>query len=124
MTIGEHIKEGDEVRLCWAFSDQVTGFRDYTKDVLGRRNQCPPELESSVLYMKLPWPRFETQSILAGANTPPPNSMIMVPLPATEPQTIDLKVLPANDGAFKYVMQDVSFRTDTAANEGLGDTDD
>lgn len=44
-TLGEHIKEGDSIRLCWAFSDQTTGFRDYVDDVFGRRRiQCPPEL--------------------------------------------------------------------------------
>lgn len=113
---GEYIKEGDEVRFCWAFSDQVTGFRDYTDDVFGRRrNQCPPELAGSILYLKLPWPRFETATA---------HSMIMSSMASTEAQAVDLKVRPAKAGAYKYVMQDVSFRIDSVANGGLGDTND
>ncbi|KAJ9636432.1 hypothetical protein H2199_008107 [Coniosporium tulheliwenetii] len=124
---GEHIKEGDEIRLCWAFSDQTTGFRDYTEDVFGRRrNQCPPELESSVLYMKLPWPRFESQMTdpRNKYGLPSPNSMVMLPLASTEPEAVDMKVLPAKGELYRYVMQDVGFRIDTVANNGLGDTGD
>ncbi|KAJ9634366.1 hypothetical protein H2199_009024 [Coniosporium tulheliwenetii] len=124
---GEHIKEGDEIRLCWAFSDQTTGFRDYSEDVFGRRrNQCPPELESSVLYMKLPWPRFESQMTdpKNKYGLPSPNSMVMVPLASTEPEAVDMKVLPAKGELYRYVMQDVGFRIDTVANNGLGDTGD
>ncbi|KAL8718280.1 MAG: hypothetical protein Q9225_004558 [Loekoesia sp. 1 TL-2023] len=31
------IKDGEEIRLCWRFSDQLSGFRDYYDDLYGRR---------------------------------------------------------------------------------------
>ncbi|KAH7118725.1 hypothetical protein B0J11DRAFT_582534 [Dendryphion nanum] len=123
VTEGEHIKEGDEVRFCWVFKDQLTGFRDYRDDIFGRRrNQCPPELESSVLYLKLPWPRFESTA----ANTMM-LSPVLPPVVAGQVDTVALEVLPARgkgDGTYKYVAQDVRFRIDTVANEGLGDSGD
>ncbi|KAF2811812.1 uncharacterized protein BDZ99DRAFT_414359 [Mytilinidion resinicola] len=127
-TPGEHIKEGDTIRLCWAFADQTTGFRDYVDDVFGRRRaQCPPELERAVLFMKLPWPRFESQQVVAGTDAPAPNSMVMVPVAATEPAAVELPVLPAEAsgaGAYKYVAQDVQFRVDVVGGDGFGDTED
>lgn len=115
--VGEHIKEGDQVRLCWAFADQTTGFRDYSLDAFGRRrNQCPPELESDVLFMKMPWPRFENSGTA-------PNSMVMSPLAGAGPRVMDIKTA-VRDAGYKYVVEDITFRIDTVANGGYGDAED
>ncbi|EUC28058.1 hypothetical protein COCCADRAFT_64920, partial [Bipolaris zeicola 26-R-13] len=113
-TPGEPIKGGDSVRLCWQFSDQTTGFRDYQDDVFGRRrNQCPPELQSTRLYLKVPWPRFEPK------NTP--TAMLM-----SAQSTIDVaaEVLNTRQGPFQYHLQDLQFRIDTVEQRGLGDSND
>lgn len=114
---GEHIKEGDEVRLSWAFADQTTGFRDFYGDTFGRRrNHCPPELESAVLFIKMPWPRFETGGT--------PNTLVMAPYPQLDPQILQIKTQSSPTTGFTYIMEDVSFRIDTVANEGHGDSED
>lgn len=113
---GEHIKGGDQVRLCWAFKDQTTGFRDFTQDAFGRReNQCPAELQSSVLFLKVPWPRFEFQG--------QPTVLVMSQNAKEEPVEEVLNVLP-EPGAFKYCLQDITFRIDTVENSGKGDSGD
>jgi hypothetical protein len=112
--LGEPIKGGDSVRLCWKFADQATGFRDYMDDVFGRRrNQCPSELESSTLYLKVPWPRFE------GRNTP--TAMVM-----STQSTIDVtrEVLATIPGTYAYTLQDLQFRIDTVERGGMGDSGD
>lgn len=114
---GEHIKEGDELRFCWSFKDQDSGFRDFSDGVFGRRrNQYPPELVDSTLYMKLPWPRFE----VSGTSC----SMVMAPIASTEPAPMDLKVLLAAGGQYRYSMQDVIFWIDTVPNRGYGGLND
>ena len=111
---GEPIKGGDSIRLSWKFADQVTGFRDYTDDVFGRRrNQCPSELESATLYLKVPWPRFEVK------NTP--TAMIMSAQATTEVTKEMLSVRPGN---YPYTLQDLQFRIDTVEQNGLGDSGD
>ncbi|KAK6541560.1 hypothetical protein TWF694_007365 [Orbilia ellipsospora] len=123
----EYIKEGDSIRFSWSFGDQTTGFRDYYDDVFGRRrNQCPPDLSNTVLWLKLPFPRFET---LEDGYNFPFNSLIMAPISDTKTTEIDLRCLPAiekgaKSGCYKYQMEDVTFRIDTVANDGKGDTDD
>jgi hypothetical protein len=113
-TVGEPIKGGDSVRLCWKFADQITGFRDYLDDAFGRRrNQCPPELESTTLYLKVPWPRFEVKNR--------PTAMIMSTQATTELTQETLAVKP---GKYCYSLQDVQFRIDTVERRGLGDSDD
>ncbi|MCJ1379493.1 hypothetical protein MMC17_002594 [Xylographa soralifera] len=119
----EHIKEGDEIRLAWSFKDQTTGFRDYKDDLFGRRrNQCPPELQSGVLYLKLPWPRFEwNDRDVEGKEGARSNIMVMSTLSATQETAEEMETAL---GTFSYVMQDVRFRIDTVANNGLGDAND
>jgi hypothetical protein len=112
--LGEPIKGGDSVRLCWKFADQATGFRDYMDDVFGRRrNQCPPELETSTLYLKVPWPRFE------GRDTP--TAMVMSTQSTTE---VTREVLATIPGTYAYTLQDLQFRIDTVERGGLGDSGD
>ncbi|KAK6526470.1 hypothetical protein TWF694_005056 [Orbilia ellipsospora] len=123
---GEYIKEGDSIRLTWNFADQTTGFRDFSDDIFGRRrNQCPPELQSETLYLKLPWPRFE--SIPCNNENERFNSMIMDEGVLGTNQK-DIKCLPADHfdqgGHFQYDLDDITFRIDTVANDGRGDTDD
>lgn len=114
-TPGEPIKGGDSIRLCWLFSDQVTGFRDFTNDVFGRRrNQCPPELESTALYLKVPWPRFEVNGT--------PTAMVMSSRAETTDVTEPINVLPG--GRFDYVLQDLKMRIDTVERQGQGDAND
>lgn len=126
---GEHIREGDEIRLCWAFADQTTGFRDFTDDVFGRRrNHVPEELRSSVLYLKVPWPRFEPIEKPGDNGTPIPNSLILSTV-ADETETyVDIPTVLATElggsGLASHVMQDVSFRIDPVANNGEGDGED
>jgi len=126
--VGEHIKEGDKVRLCWAFADQTTGFRDYMDDVFGRRRrQCPPELQSSVLFLKVPFPRFENRTLLDEGVLPPPNSMLMAPEPSTETQWMGIRTLPALAAGTPdstYAIQDVTFRIDLVGETPYGDTGD
>jgi len=120
---GEPIKEGDSVTFSWSFSDQTVGFRDYQDDIFGRRrNQCPPELASETLHLKLPWPRFES------LNTKTPNSMVMWPVESAGPVLAKLKCIDERDATKEkinpYLMEAVRFRIDTVANDGKGDTDD
>jgi hypothetical protein len=124
--MGEQVKEGDEIRFCWACSDQTTGFRDYYEDVFGRRrNQIPEELQDVVLYLKVPWPRFQgTISTDPNTDLPFPCSMVMSPDPSLTEVYMDLNVLPGKGTPFKYAVQDVSFRIDTVANQDRGDSDD
>jgi hypothetical protein len=120
--VGQHIKEGDEVRLCWAFNDQLTGFRDFQDDIFGRRRaQCPDELKDQILYMKLPWPRFETLAPAVAGGDPHPSSMFMAPADSTNPIVVNMNT---TGGMFKYVGQDVSFRIDLISNQPYGDAFD
>ncbi|KAK0710652.1 hypothetical protein B0H67DRAFT_539495 [Lasiosphaeris hirsuta] len=124
---GEAIKEGDEVRLCWAFDDQTTGFRDYVDDAFGRRRmQCPAELAGKVLYLKLPWPRFESLFPASGDSGTRPNSLVMADVAGVDPAAVALTVKPAEGkgGQWMYVMQDTTFRIDVVTNGGRGDAGD
>ena len=117
----ENIKEGDTIRLCWVFADQTTGFRDFVDDIFGRRrNHCPPELASKVLYPKLPWPCFEdiTKESRDAAGS---NSMVMGLQPDPEDYWTELL---HGKGSSMFMLQDVSFRIDPVANDGRGDTSD
>ena len=127
---GETIKEDDSVRLSWAFKDQTTGFRDFTDDLYGRRhNQVPPDLEDEMLFLNLPWPRFESiKAPIAPGNGIGSNAMVMSTESSEEVSGMQIQNLPqlANDSVRNsyYALQDVSFRIDTVANNGCGDTDD
>ncbi|KAI7365466.1 hypothetical protein KC354_g4884 [Hortaea werneckii] len=98
---GEPIQAGDEIRLAWSFKDQTTGYRDYVDDVFGRRQTNPPadipktaaggSGSDVVLYLKVPWPRFE--------NTGRPTAMIMCADASTEEIVTDIQTA---RGRFKY----------------------
>ncbi len=128
LQIGENIQEGDTVRLYWTFADQTTGFRDFVDDIYGRRrNHCPPEMASSVLYLKLPWPRFEDIKQQTGTGVGS-NAMVMSTEPGQEDcwtEIVSRPQLARNaTGTSAYALQDVSFCIDTVANNGRGDTGD
>jgi hypothetical protein len=135
---GQHLQGGDEIRLAWAFADQVTGFRDFYQDAFGRkRAQCPPELVNVVLYLKLPWPRFENYQTLSQRGL---NTMFMHQTPGTgdtqitmythmaeDPSTLTLVEAFMGDASglpHVYVAQDVSFRIDPVDNDGYGESND
>lgn len=131
-----NIKDGDEVRLCWSFADQTTGYRDFTEDVFGRRRMGAPPgagLESGVLYPKLPWPRFEKLSEQASEipdaqkKKPGMNSLLMSTISSEETALVALpcrQSVAARVSGAGYAVQDLSFRIDMVANEGRGDGDD
>ncbi|RMY73288.1 hypothetical protein D0863_03958 [Hortaea werneckii] len=129
---GEPIQAGDEIRLAWSFRDQTTGYRDYVDDVFGRRQTGPPsDIPSTttnnttstggsgsgggdlVLYLKVPWPRFE--------NTGRPTAMIMCADGSSKEIVKDVQTA---RGRFKYALQDVRFRLDAVPNGGKGDSED
>jgi hypothetical protein len=111
---GEPIKGGDRIRLSWSFADQTTGFRDYVEDVFGRRrNQCPADLESQILYLKVPWPRFEVSGT--------PTALMLSPQSTTD---VVSETIATRQGNFPYTLQDLQFRIDTVERHGRGDSDD
>lgn len=110
---GEPLEAGDEIRLCWAFQDQTTGFRDYVDDAFGRRQAKTPSGVGPVLYLKTPWPRFEQQG--------KPTALVLCADDSIADNLSDLNTL---RGTFKYMMQDVRMRVDTVDNKGQGDSGD
>jgi hypothetical protein len=111
---GEPLKSDDEVRLIWKFSDQKTGFRDFYQDSFGRRRiQCPSELESVTLHLKVPWPRFEPQGV--------PTALVMSQQADTESRAENFST---RRGVFTYVLQDLKMRLDTVSDRGTGDSSD
>ena len=117
-TSSRYIKPGDEVRLAWDFRDQTTGWRDFLDDVFGRRQpNCPPGYDSkSPLFLKVPWPRFETSG--------KPTALIMNSQQgdlAAAPITINNK---GRTETFQYCLQDLKLRIDGVGNGGRGDAED
>ncbi|KAH6871546.1 hypothetical protein B0T10DRAFT_590929 [Thelonectria olida] len=126
-----NISEGDEILLSWCFQDQYCGYRDFTEDVFGRRRtSAPPETKSSVLYMKLPWPRFEPVESLPDQQDPLPNSLMMseVSLPPDNPNFVtqdQIRVIAGDKDQMKDILvEDCIFRLDLVKNHGRGDVDD
>lgn len=114
---GEPIMPGDTIRLCWAFKDQTTGFRDYTEDAFGRRQMRPTEdNDDGVLYLKVPWPRFEALT--------KPATMMMSSEPSLmpSPTMINVKTI-ERTGPKPYTLEDAQFRIDILDQE-KGDSDD
>jgi hypothetical protein len=112
-----HIKPGDEVRLAWDFRDQTTGWRNFSQDIFGRREVCAPaDGPTGALFLKVPWPRFET--------TGNPTALIM----SSEPGDLAAKSININNKGtpttYKYCLQDLRLRIDTVGNDGRGDADD
>ncbi|KAF7526535.1 hypothetical protein G7054_g10735 [Neopestalotiopsis clavispora] len=137
---GEHIKEGDEIFFAWAFQDQTAGFRDFTQDVFGRRRlQFPDDLKGRVLYMKLPWPRFEPLARPVNG-VAVPNTMLLTddpPAVNNNPQMASIRTVPSMTAAAEalsqgraatdmdtFGLQDVRFRIDVVGNDGRGDVGD
>lgn len=115
-TSQQHIKPGDEIRLCWDFNDQTTGWRDFSQDVFGRRQVEAPAETPGPLFLKVPWPRFEV--------TGKPTGLIM----SSESGELVAKAVNVDhkgkSEVFKYCLQDLRLRVDTVGNDGRGDADD
>ncbi|KAG9495541.1 hypothetical protein J7337_013790 [Fusarium musae] len=118
----DQIKFGDKIRLCWRFSDQSSGWRDYLDDFYGRRRfDSPAELQSNEdeLFLKSPFPRFEGLTAKQGA------SMLLSTVSDTDPVLEGLKVLnsSASQGTqnVTYNLFDLSFRLDFVGNNGSGE---
>ena len=117
-----HIKPGDEVRLIWDFQDQITGWRDFTQDVFGRRQVSPPtSTDGSAaikgpLFLKVPWPRFEVSS--------KPTALIL----SHDSGDLSAKSIKINNNGtsqtFDYCLQDLKFRMDSVNHNGRGDAED
>ncbi|KAM0424832.1 hypothetical protein ACHAPT_009888 [Fusarium lateritium] len=127
-----NIKEGDQVRLAWRFSDQTSGYRDFTNDVFGRRRTSAPEgMENVTLYMKLPWPRFEPLTSQPDQQTTLPNALLMSgnaqdsdqPAQLGSVNTVYAKKSLKQDSQ-TFALQDCTFRLDLVSNQGQGDVDD
>ena len=56
---GSIFREGDTVRLCWRFSDQTSGFRDFYEDIFGRLRHVRPAEIPDELFIKAPFPGFQ-----------------------------------------------------------------
>ncbi|KAI6777471.1 hypothetical protein HG530_001416 [Fusarium avenaceum] len=126
-----NIAEGDHIQLAWCFQDQYCGYRDFTEDGFGRRrNSPPPESQSSTLYMRLPWPRFEPVESLDVQNKPLPNALIMseVSAPQDNPSNIlheKITVIKDHKHTAKDILvEDCVFRLDIVKHHGRGDVDD
>ncbi|KAJ4200959.1 hypothetical protein NW767_007094 [Fusarium falciforme] len=127
-----NIKEGDQVRLAWRFSDQTSGYRDFTDDVFGRRRTSPPAgMEDGTLYMKLPWPRFEPLTSQPDQQTTLPNALLMSenfqdseqPAQLGPVNTVYAKKT-LNQDSQTFALQDCTFRLDLVSNQGQGDMND
>lgn len=126
-----NIAEGDQIQLAWCFQDQYCGYRDFTEDAFGRRrNTAPPESQSSTLYMRLPWPRFEPVESLPDQDKPLPNALIMseASTPQDNPsnflhETITV-IKDQKHSAKDILVEDCIFRVDVVKNHGRGDVDD
>ncbi|KAJ5653740.1 hypothetical protein N7490_000743 [Penicillium lividum] len=118
----ESFRSGEEVRLTWALEDQSAGFRDYCDDLYGRRQfTWPASVGSSVLALKVPYPRFEPLNF-------PTISLIMSSVLSKDPvlQPLEIRAL-ANEAKPKvsvYNLHDLTFRLDLVGNEGQGDSKD
>ncbi|KAF4332672.1 hypothetical protein FBEOM_13532 [Fusarium beomiforme] len=126
-----NIAEGDQVQLAWCFQDQFCGYRDFTQDAFGRRrNGPPPESKSSVLYMRLPWPRFEPVESLSDQVEPLPNTLVMSEVIA--PQDNPSNTLPDKIQVIRdlkqttkdIIVENCIFRLDVVKRHGRGDVDD
>ncbi|KAF9776684.1 hypothetical protein IL306_005113 [Fusarium sp. DS 682] len=126
-----NIAEGDQVQLAWCYQDQYCGYRDFTQDAFGRRrNGPPPESKSSILYMRLPWPRFEPVESLTDQIEPLPNALMMSEVTASpdNPNNVlpgKIQVIKDQKQATKDILvEDCIFRLDVVKRHGRGDVDD
>ncbi|KAF8648222.1 hypothetical protein AX16_006360 [Volvariella volvacea WC 439] len=119
---GDSIQDGDKIRLSWRFSDQTDGFRDFFDDTFGRRRFTKPEESSDVLYLKVPYPSFESTGSSGAA-------LVMSPAETSKPVVEALRVKPtvghgSIDSQAAYNLHDLSFRLDAVGNNGLGESTD
>lgn len=117
----DRVKFGETIRLCWKFSDQLSGWRDYKEDLYGRRRfDKPPEVAEDALYLKAPFPRFEALNSADGM------SLVMSSEATTAPMTKTFK-LKTPEGGLKdatYSLYDLPLRFDHVGNNGSGDSGD
>ncbi|KAG9125091.1 hypothetical protein FRC07_009005 [Ceratobasidium sp. 392] len=112
---GDPIQDGDDIRLCWRFSDQADGFRDFEEDTFGRRRFTKPNDAGDVLYLKIPYPPIQSSSadialVLSSAKT-------------RDPIVERFKTLPKGSES-NYNLHDLSFRIDSAGDNGMGESMD
>ncbi|KAI3326737.1 hypothetical protein HD806DRAFT_520475 [Xylariaceae sp. AK1471] len=122
----ESYKHGETLRLTWSFSDQPSGYRDYTSDTYGRRSFAKPaDMLSDTLCLKLPYPRLEPSADNGGI------SLVMHPALTSDPIVDSFRVRrslaegPGPDLSFNYNLYDVAFRVDVIGGDnGTGDAFD
>lgn len=111
-----HIKPGDNIRLCWDFRDQTTGWRDFTQDVFGRREVARPADVLNPLFLKTPWPRFDNYE----TNT----ALLMSAAREDNAETVLKANVNGKVSMLKYCLQDLQLRIDSVGNGGQGDAAD
>ncbi|GIC86088.1 uncharacterized protein Aud_002450 [Aspergillus udagawae] len=118
----EQLKSGEEIRLCWQFSDQPGGYRDYTQDCYGRRQRVrPADVPVDRLYLKVPFPSFGGGTARSGLG------LVLSTCALTEPVWEGMRTLKPQSHETETVMynlHDLTFRLDTVGNNGLGDSRD
>ncbi|KAJ5885448.1 hypothetical protein N7495_009958 [Penicillium taxi] len=118
----EQLKSGEEIRLCWQFSDQPGGYRDYTQDCYGRRQKArPADVPVDQLYLKVPFPSFGGGTARSGLG------LVLSTCALTEPVWEGMRILKPQSRETETVMynlHDLTFRLDTVGNNGLGDSRD
>ena len=111
---GQFVKEGDTISLCWRFSDQSAGFRDFQDDVFGRRRFTKPDDVEDELTFKIPFPGFQKGT--GSGNESMGMPMIMSAIKESRPILQSLRVLPWKDdlasAEVTYNLFDTKFRID------------
>lgn len=107
---GDAIRDGDNIRLSWRFSDQTDGFRDFYDDTFGRRRFTKPDDASNTLYLKVPYPSFQLSD---------QTLLVMSAAETTKPIVEQLGVLPSpeftdSESQASYNLHDITFRLDSA----------
>jgi hypothetical protein len=102
---GDAVRPGDQIRLCWKFSDQRSGWRDFLDDSFGRRCHTKPRELAEVLWMKFPYPSFQNHA------EPDHRGLIMSDSGSTDPLVGEIQTIP---GKRTINFHDVVFRLDEA----------
>lgn len=107
----EQLKSGEEIRLCWQFSDQPGGYRDYTQDCYGRRQRArPTDVPVDRLYLKVPFPSFGGGTARSGLG------LVLSTCALTEPVWEGVRTLKPQSRETEtvtYNLHDLAFRLDT-----------
>ncbi|KAF5681217.1 hypothetical protein FHETE_6 [Fusarium heterosporum] len=120
-TDADRVKFGETIRLCWKFSDQLGGWRDYKGDLYGRRRfDKPAEIVQDALYLKAPFPRFEALNSADGM------SLVLSSEDTTAPITKTFQLRTPEGGVqdATYGLYDLPLRFDYVGNNGSGDSGD